>query len=127
MCTRAKWSAGPNQNTIPEIKWKGMYNVMFNTMLVSNSTNELFRNHPPGAQIEICLKNQPEDKVRNLYASQFINDKCWRILRSGEFSETSFNEFVKARAECFAERLKSSDINATISSSVDPEDIDEDD
>jgi len=116
-----------NQNTIPETKWKGMYNVMFNTMLVSNSTNALFRNEPPSAQIEICLQTQPEDKVKSLYASQFINDKCWKILRSGEFSETAFNEFVKARAECFAERLKSSDINAVILSSVDPDDIDEDD
>jgi hypothetical protein len=116
-----------NQNSIPESKWKDMYNVMFNTMLVSNATNQLFRNEQPSAQLDICIQNMSEDRVRSLYEAQFIDEKCLKILRSGEFTDKSFNDFIAARAECFANRLRGIDVNAVFTTEYETDEIDEDD
>ena len=116
------------ERDIPKSSWKEKYNYFLNTMLISGATNSLFKNKEPREQIDICLTVQSESDLRLIYKNQFINEKCWEILFSGEFTESKYDAFIEARAECFAEHLESNGyfVNKSTTSKLINEDEDDD-
>lgn len=82
-------------------------NVALNIMMIEQSTNASWLNIDPLLQIQNAKKINGDNKVKSIYESHGIKDKCFNILEKERKTKQDFIDFISEREAYFINQLNS--------------------